>query len=81
MEDTANTPPEVVAAQSDEAKGIDPAAAPAPMHPTIEEHESLQRWVDHLSDVVYEQRKAVALILKHLDPNGTSHSFDALREG
>lgn len=77
----AAAPPSVVEAKEHEAAGIDPAADPAPEGPSLRQHDELKERILSLEYSLHEYGVALTLILKHLDPAGTSHAFDELREG
>lgn len=64
--DAAKVPPEVAQAHFAEAVGVDPAAAP------VSDHAELYERVSFLEE-------AIARVILHLDPLGTSRSFEPLR--
>lgn len=72
-------PPSVVEAQIHEANGVDPSEKPAIEGVSVEAHDELRKRVIDAESDVSELGLAVSLILKHLDPAGTSHAFDELR--
>lgn len=65
----------VIAAQADEAKGIDPSEGPVadPIHEKLAD--AYDR-IERLEDAARAHAIVLRRILFHLDPAGTSHTLD-----